>query len=1242
MIVKGVEVMNEKLTDVLIDILFGGIKKKIKNVMENHKWKELFVNTGELLITIPDSKDSFEQDLFAVFSNENLEEMAKKLKDKKGYEFPKLLHKELYELMMEYEIPIIEAETYIYHFMQVIIKYIEETDSNKYLEMFLGELRENINSQFGSIVSKLELIINQIASLKEEEILCYSISDIDIEIRKESKYKGLSLDFFKVDDEQFELRFQNVIHEERIYVVGKSREETVYRILNELREKNSDRVTLIIKSEDDWKKLQKVDISGKILIPFFYSNKILAIPNNTNIFIYGEDEPCYSNEKIVLRRRTRKNIINSLEAAGIKYSEAYQIVDNTHGLYVPLKKKIFNGAMYDTPDWVIEHSDVVMAALLCGKWTESSGDKLVFEELSGKKYTECEKELKKYLYRENPYIVINQGYHASNMQLASVEDAWEELDIFITDELWEKYINLLYVILIESEPIFEYSFEKHFEASIYAKKPEWSPILKQGMLRTLIMRAYYKGHEEKQKQIDNIVTKILDTINTKERWAYISQYLSDLCEASPESFLSKIENELLHPQGLLELFKKNDGNIFTARNYYVNVLWAVEQLIQQKKYVFRALEWLWKLDAYNIKYSISNTPRAILEVVFCAWTNESSLSVDTKIEQAEKAINNYRNAWDIIESELPKGRNTICSTLSKPKYRKIDESDTLNMNDINTTYIKYLKMCVTTANDNEERWIKIISHLSSYDTTIREEVFEKLLSKCNQMIDNKKVKIKDKIRNEIFRHRYFCTADWSMPEDEVCKYEDVMKKIELNNMVFDYLYIFSPSYEFPLLHPIPYTHDESSDVHEENNIKREEEIKSKLEEFNRNGYSIEELIQLSVNKKQCRLGEIFAKFYNEGRFDEKIFNLLLKYDEEGRCVFDYIKYLYETVDLNKILKRIKSLSNNTNLLVNIISLEKVENIENAWIFKEDEDIKKEYWSRNRGIFISEKAPHEVWILALDECKRYGIINSYLELLYDIHTKLSLEELYDATLAIKQFNERNELGSMGSYYLEEIFKVLQEAFIIDDEKCVELAYLEWMLRNVFEWEQMKCLQKVIKEDPTFYADLVKIIYKSDNSSEDDEKKQIANRVYSGFYKAQFCPGEKNGKIIYEDLKEWIDKFKELLKKQGQERLFGNLIGKLLSYSPIGEDGFYPCESVRKIIEEYYSESLKQSFVVAEQNKRGVYTFDAGKSELLYHYKYQKNADEIRKNYPKTAKIYDDLSSIYMRESEIERRRAEDEL
>ena len=159
--------------------------------------------------------------------------------------------------------------------------------------------------------------------------------------------------------------------------------------------------------------------------------------------------------------------------------------------------------------------------------------------------------------------------------------------------------------MIESEPIFEYPFEKHFEASIYAKKPEWSPTLKKGMIRTLIMRAYYRGHEENQKQIDNIVAKVLDTITSKERWGYISQYLPELCEASPESVLRKLESEIEVSQGLIDLFAEKDGDFMTSRHYYTNVLWAVEQLIQQKKYVARALEWLWEIDSHNIKFSIN-------------------------------------------------------------------------------------------------------------------------------------------------------------------------------------------------------------------------------------------------------------------------------------------------------------------------------------------------------------------------------------------------------------------------------------------------------------------------------------------------------------------------------------------------------------------------------------------------------------------------------------------------------------
>lgn len=209
-----------------------------------------------------------------------------------------------------------------------------------------------------------------------------------------------------------------------------------------------------------------------------------------------------------------------------------------------------------------------------------------------------------------------------------------------------------------------------------------------------------------------------------------------------------------------------------------------------------------------------------------------------------------------------------------------------------------------------------------------------------------------------------------------------------------------------------------------------------------------------------------------------------------------------------------------------------------------------------------------------------------------------------------------------------FKTVKDEFKNDLEKCDKIATLEWLCREVLEWEQMQCLQKIMKSDPTMYAYLVKIVYKSDDGEEaDEEKSKLANKVYRGFDKAKFCPGEKDGKVKYEDIRGWIDKFRELLKSQGQEKLFEHLLGRLLAFSPIGDDGYMPCEAVRQVIEENFNDSLKTSYVVAEENKRGVHTVDSGKSEMLLSENYEKNAKKLCNKYPKTAEIYFALRDSY---------------
>lgn len=86
-------------------------------------------------------------------------------------------------------------------------------------------------------------------------------------------------------------------------------------------------------------------------------------------------------------------------------------------------------------------------------------------------------------------------------------------------------------------------------------------------------------------------------------------------------------------------------------------------------------------------------------------------------------------------------------------------------------------MCVDNAHSNVSRWIKILKCISSYDVLIQNEVFEKLLDDCKSMNDEEKVRIKNKIRYEIYRNRYFDDAEWSMPEEVLCEFEHTMNRI---------------------------------------------------------------------------------------------------------------------------------------------------------------------------------------------------------------------------------------------------------------------------------------------------------------------------------------------------------------------------------------------------------------------------------------------------------------------------------
>ena len=213
-----------------------------------------------------------------------------------------------------------------------------------------------------------------------------------------------------------------------------------------------------------------------------------------------------------------------------------------------------------------------------------------------------------------------------------------------------------------------------------------------------------------------------------------------------------------------------------------------------------------------------------------------------------------------------------------------------------------------------------------------------------------------------------------------------------------------------------------------------------------------------------------------------------------------------------------------------------------------------------------------------------------------------------------------------------------------DKFPELLNIEIQLFPYIKWKNMKCSQYMFKRNANLYAEVLSIIYKHDDNK--PPKENIDSNVITRFFRLEhdirFCPGEENGTINTRILKEWIETFRQQLTNQGQYYLFYEKLGHLFAFSPKGEDGIVPHESIRHIIEQSENNDIINGFVNSIYFDRGVYALTAGKNESRLAQEYSKLAKRLQIYYPKTAKIYSSLSERYKYDSIRDRKRAEDNI
>ncbi len=783
--------------------------------------------------------------------------------------------------------------------------------------------------------------------------------------------------------------------------------------------------------------------------------------------------------------------------------------------------------------------------------------------------------------------------------------------------------------------LFNEPFDKHLYLSA-VEKTKYSNLIKTGISRTLILLALYADY---QGFISNLVKDLLSKISSVNDWAYMSQFIELFCEAAPDAVVDCLENSIDNHTGLLDLFTAEKANIFMGRHYYTHILWCIEKLLPCNDYVVRVCMILLKLSSKIDKCSTGNIPRDVLSKVFCTWYNVSALSIEDKIGLAKYGIEKYPYFWDILFDEIK--RWTLIFYNTGFMYRENDKIIPYTQKDIFNFNISYTEILLSNIGNNLERLIKILDLLPECTDKLFDSIKCKMSTIIAGLCDSDKEQIKTALRKIIHSHRHFANSEWAASSERISRIEELCLEITFDDQAYDFLYL-TESGDIPIFNPAVF--DSTGDYYDRNEDAVKETIASEMIRLKELNIDLGHFLGLRNIESYSVIGEAIAKYYCNSKYDERILDTIIDSTDNPRIAVEYVRSC-TTSELSEVYEAIEHLKNDhyaDKFYVAFLRALPFDKKSQSLIFDLPSEAAMDYW-RNFSRFRFQSK--DLLIEAIENLVMYSNWNTLYDVMYKQADMLNTEEILtiisDSTKKI--ITENYQIGTNKSYFIEQLLTNVYQRIGDDFENYPILLEIEMCLYSVIGWNNMKCCKYLFKHNANLYADILSLTYKKDDGSFDE--KLDSDRLMQ-FYKLEsdikFYPGEENGSINKEVLNEWISTFSDRLTYQWQYSLFNRKIGELFACSPTGVDGIFPHEIIREKIEEIGNKELIDSFATAIINSRGVYTVTDGKEEFKLAQKYGEQSRELLLSYPKTSKIFKLVSKYYLRESERDRRFAENEI
>jgi hypothetical protein len=220
---------------------------------------------------------------------------------------------------------------------------------------------------------------------------------------------------------------------------------------------------------------------------------------------------------------------------------------------------------------------------------------------------------------------------------------------------------------------------------------------------------------------------------------------------------------------------------------------------------------------------------------------------------------------------------------------------------------------------------------------------------------------------------------------------------------------------------------------------------------------------------------------------------------------------------------------------------------------------------------------------------------------------------------------------------EVIDRLEASVAIERDRLIRLEFWLFPVLDYGGEQHAKTLCIALMSNPAFFTELLCISYKPEHGEHEEPResaKAAAEIAWEVFQNCRLLPGtQPKGVVDREALVKFIEAARELCRKRDRLTVCDIMLGQILVHSPAGEDGIWPFEPAREVLDHPELEDMRKGFRTGAINKRGVTMRSAdegGAQERELATEYRRYANALRTSHPNLAATLDELAKIYEQE------------